>query len=89
MKMKIDLHPLIDERGRCCIQLSEFSYAAYPVQINHVFRCVLAAANPPNESHHRWRNGLGRRISQWLRWLCGKPTAAPAADNLSLEQAAP
>ena len=38
MKMKIDLHPKIGERERLIIPISEFSFAAYPVLINQVFR---------------------------------------------------
>ena len=87
--MKIDLHPKIGERERFFIQISEFSFAAYPVQINHVFRCLPDAASSPNQSRNLRRNELSRRISQWLRWACGKPAAAPATSNLSLEQAVP
>jgi hypothetical protein len=32
---------------------------------------------------------LSRRISRLLRWTCGKPTAAPATSNISLEQTVP
>ena len=85
--MKTDLHSKIGERERCFIRLSEFSFAAYPVQINHVFRGLPDAAGSPNQSRNLRRNGLRRRISRLLRWACGKPTLAPAAGNLSLEQA--
>jgi hypothetical protein len=88
-KMKIDLHPLIDNRERLIIPVNEFSFAAYPVQINHVLRSLPDAASSPNQSRNLRRNGLSRRISQLLRWTCEKPAAAPAAGNLSLEQAVP
>jgi len=87
--MKIDLHPKIGEREHFFVQISEFSFAAYPVQINHVFRCIPDAASSPNQSRSLWRTVLSRRISQLLRCACGKPTVAPAAGNLSLEQAVP
>ena len=87
--MTLDLHTKIGERERFFIQISEFSFAAYPVQINHVFRCLPDAANSPNESRSLRRNVVSRRISQLLRWACGKPTVAPAAGNISLEQAVP
>jgi hypothetical protein len=87
--MKIDFHPKTGERERFFIQISEFSFAAYPVQINHVFHCLPDAASSPNQSRNLRRNVLSRRISQLLRWTCGKPTAAPAAGNISLEQAVP
>jgi hypothetical protein len=87
--MKIDLHPLLDERERCLIPISEFSFAAYPVQINHVFRSLPDAASSPEKSRNLRRNVWSRRISQWLRWACGKPMVAPAAGNISLEQAVP
>ena len=87
--MKIDLRPLIDERDHCFIPISEFSFATYPVQINHVFRSLPDTANSPNQSRNRWRSELRRRISQWLRWARGKPTAAPADGHIPLEQAVP
>ena len=87
--MKIDLYPLIDERDRCCIPISEFSFATYPVQINHVFRCAADAASSPDRPRNLRRNGLRQRISWWFRWACGKRAAAPAAGNLSLEQDVP
>jgi hypothetical protein len=87
--MKIDLHPKIGERERFFVPISEFSFAAYPVQIKHVFRCLPDAANSPNQSRKLRRNVLSRRISHLLRWACGKPAAAPAAGNISLEQAVP
>jgi len=87
--MKIDLHPKIGERERFFVPISEFSFAAYPVQINHAFRCLPDAANSRIESGNLRRNVLSRRFSQLLRWACGKPAAAPAAGNISLEQAVP
>ena len=87
--MKIDLHPKIGERERFFIQISEFSFAAYPVQINHVFRSLPDAASSPNKWRSLRRNVLSRRISRLLRWTCGKPTAAPATSNISLEQTVP
>jgi len=87
--MKTNLQSKIGERKRLVIQLSEFSYAAYPVQINHVFRCLPDAANSPNQSRNLRTNVLGRRISKLLRWACGKSSVAPAAGNISLEQAVP
>jgi hypothetical protein len=87
--MKIDLHPIIDEHERFFVPVSEFSFAAYPVQINHGCRSLPDAASAPDPSRNLWRSALRRRISQWLRWACGKPAAAPAAGDLSLEQAVP
>jgi hypothetical protein len=87
--MKIDLHSNPDNRERLIIPVSEFSFAAFPVQINHVFRCLPDAASSPTESRNPRQNGWSRRISQWLRWVCGKPTVVPAAVNISLEQAVP
>ena len=46
--MKINLHSEPDNRERLMIQLSEFSFAAYPVQINHGFRCLPDAASSPD-----------------------------------------
>jgi hypothetical protein len=87
--MKTDLHSKIGEHDRFFIQTSEFSFAACPVKINHVFRCLPDAASSPNQSRNLRRKGLNRRISQLLRWACGKPAVAPAAGNISLEQAVP
>jgi hypothetical protein len=87
--MKIDLNPKIGERERFFLQISEFSFAAYPVQINHVFRCLPDAASSPNQSRSLRRNVLRRRISPLLRWVRGKPTAAPATGNITPEQAVP
>ena len=88
-KMKIDFHSEPGKSERLMISLGEFSFAAYPVQINHVFRCLPDAASSPNQSRNQRQNVLSRRISQMLRWACGKPAAAPAAGNLSPEQAVP
>ena len=87
--MTLDLHPKIGERERFFIQINEFSFAAYPVQINHVFCCLPDAASSPNQSRGLRRNVVGRRISQLPRWALGKPTVAPAAGNLALKQAVP
>jgi hypothetical protein len=87
--MKTDLHSKIGERERFYIQISEFSFAAYPVQINHVFRGLPDAVGSPNQSCNLRRNGLSRRISRLLRRACGKPAAAPAAGDISLEQTVP
>jgi hypothetical protein len=87
--MKTDLHSKIGDRDRFFIQISEFSFAAYPVQIKHVIRCLPDAASSPNQSRSLRRNGLSRRISQLLRRACGKPAAAPVAGNISLEQSVP
>jgi hypothetical protein len=88
-KMKIDFHPLLDKPDRFFIQISEFSFAAYPVQINHGFHCLPDAGRSPNQARQLRRNELRQRISQWLRWACGKPTVAPADGSLSREQAVP
>jgi len=85
--MKINLHSEPGQRERLMIQLSEFSFAAYPVQIHHVFRCIPDAAKSPNQSRRLRQKVLRRGISQWLRWVCGKPTEAPVVGNISLEQA--
>jgi len=91
------VEPVLDEVAAACngkakilkVSVDEFSYAAYPVQINHVFRCVAETENSPSQSRHRWQNRLCRRISQWLGWLCGKSAAAPSDGNISLEQVIP
>src|SRR5271169_4447904 len=88
-KTKMNPHSKIGERERFFIQISEFSFAAYPVQIKHGFRCLPDAASLPNQSRGPRRNTLSRRISQLRRWACRKPTAAPAAGNISLEQVVP
>jgi hypothetical protein len=87
--MKTDLQSKIGERKSFFIQISEFSFAAYPVQINHVFRRLPDAASSPNKSRNLRGNAVSRRISQLRRWACGKPKAASAAGNISLEQAVP
>jgi hypothetical protein len=87
--MKTKLQSKIGERERFFVQISEFSFAAYPVQINHVFRGLPDAASSPNQSRNLRRNGLSGRISQLRRWACGKPAVAPAAGNIPLEQAVP
>ena len=87
--MKIDFHSEPGITKRLMIPLGEFSFAAYPVQINHVFRCLPDAASSPNQSRSLRGNVLSRRISQLLRWACVKPAAAPGAGNLSPEQAVP
>ena len=83
--MKIDSHPIIDETDRCFIQISEFSFTAYPVQINHVGRCLPDATSSPSQARDLWRSALSC-ISQWLRRACGKPTVAPAALTLPRER---
>ncbi len=85
--MKTDLLPKIGERKRFFIQISEFSFAAYPVKINHVFRCLPDTAKLPNQSCHLRQNMLSRQICRLFRRECGKPTAARAAGTISLEQA--
>jgi len=87
--MKLDLNPKTGERERFLIQISEFSFAAYPVQIHQGFRCLPDTAITPNQSHNPRRNLLSRRIARLFRWACGKPAAAPVAGNLLLEQAIP
>jgi hypothetical protein len=87
--MNIDLHPKIGERERFFVPISEFSFAAYPIQIHHAFRCLPDATSSPNQPRQLWRNVLSRCLSQLLRWACGKPTASAAVGNPSLEQAAP
>jgi hypothetical protein len=83
--MKIALQSKPDNRERLIIPVSEFSFAAYPILINHDFRCLPDAASSPNSSRRPRR----RRISRLLRWAIGKPATAPAVGNLSLEQAVP
>jgi len=85
----MNLHPKPGERERFFLQVSEFSFAAYPVQINHSFRCLRNAASAPNQSRSLRQSTLSRRVSQLLRWVSGKPTAAPAAGNILMEQAVP
>jgi hypothetical protein len=87
--MKIDLHPLIDERERFFVPISEFSFTASPVHIHHAFRCLPTEVSSPNQPRNPRRNMLSRRISQLIRWMCGKPTAPPATGDLLLEQSAP
>jgi hypothetical protein len=62
-------------RGRLIIPVSEFSFAVWPVQIHHEFRCV------PHAPHSRitkdklpWR-GLIQQVSRWLRRSRGESTA--------------
>ncbi len=86
MKMKTDLHSNIGERDRFFIQISEFSFAAYPVQIKHVVHCLPDAASSPNQSRNLRRNVLSRHISQLRRWACGKPTVAPAPATFHLSK---
>ncbi|MGA2787416.1 MAG: hypothetical protein ABSF60_07800 [Verrucomicrobiota bacterium] len=87
--MKIDLHPKPGERERFFIQISEFSFPVYPVQINRAFRCLPDAASSPNESRNLRRSVVSRRFSQLLHWAFGKPTVVPASGTISLEQAVP
>ncbi len=87
--MRIAFQSKPEDKARFFVRISEFSFAAYPVQINHVFRCLPGAASSPDQSRNLRRNGLSRRISRLLRRVSGKPAAAPAAGNLSLEQAVP
>ena len=56
------------------IPLSEFSYAAYPVQINQGFRCdshALRSQTTPNKP--LWREWI-QQISNWLGRACRKPS---------------
>jgi hypothetical protein len=85
--MKIELHPIIDERERFFVPISEFSFAAYPVQINHGFRSLPDEAVPPHQPRNLRRNVWRRRFSHWLHRACGKQTPAPAAGNISPNQA--
>lgn len=87
--MKLNLQPLIEERERFFVPISEFSFAAFPLQVNHTFRCLPEAANAPNDSRNLRQNVWSRRISQWLRWACGMPTAGRAAGNVSIQQTVP
>lgn len=85
--MKIDFPSEPGKSKRLMISLSEFSFAAYPVQIHHIFRDLPDAASSLNQSRSLRQKVLGRRISKLLRSACGKPAAAAAAGNLSLKQA--
>jgi hypothetical protein len=75
--MKMSFQSKSVNRGRLIIPVSEFSFAAWPVRINHDFRCVPHALRPsiaPKKS--QWR-GLVQQISRWLRRPCGEATALP------------
>jgi len=50
-KMKIDLHSKPGERGRRYIQVSDFSFEAYPVQVSRVFRSFLQATGSEIKTH--------------------------------------
>ena len=72
--MNIDFHSEPDNRERMLIQLSEFSFAAYPVQINQGFRCVspaLPSQTTPDQP--QWRGWI-QQISNWLGRVCSQPT---------------
>jgi len=80
---------MIGEPEPFFVPISEFSFAAYPIQIHHAFRCLPETTSSPNQSRHPRRSVLNRCLSQLVRWACGKPTEVPAVDARSLEQAAP
>jgi hypothetical protein len=86
-KMKKNLHPQPDHRERLLIPVSEFSFAACPILINHAHPNLSDAAGSPNPARRLRRNALRQRITRVLRWALGKPAAVPAAGNLSLDEA--
>jgi hypothetical protein len=53
--MKIALRTK-SNRGRLIVPICEFSFAAYPVQINRVFRCLPVTRSPQSKSHDLQRN---------------------------------
>ena len=84
--MKLTAHSEPGSGKRLMIPLSEFSYAAYTIQIRQDFRCVLHASRPrAARNQPMWR----RRIQQILNWLdraCGgavAPIFKPAVPPIS------
>jgi hypothetical protein len=77
--MNIDLHPIIDNRKRLIVPVSEFSFAAYPVQIKQGFRCLAHAPrsqNTPNKP--QWRGWI-QQVLNWLRGACGTVVVVPVS----------
>jgi hypothetical protein len=75
--MKIDLHSQPENRERLIIPVSEFSFAAYPILINHAFRCAPHPASAPvTQGKLPWRGWI-QQTSQWLRRAFGTASAAP------------
>ena len=62
------------------IPVSEFSFAAYPIVINHAFRCASHPASAPDTQEtlpwHGW-------ISFWLRRVFGTTAAVPEKTMIS------
>ena len=82
-KMKIDLHSKPENRERLIIPVSEFSFAAYPVVINHAFRCAPHPASAPvTQNKLPWR-GWFQQISLWLRHAFGAAAAVPEKPMIS------
>jgi hypothetical protein len=67
--MKINLHSKPENRERLIIPVSKFSFAAYPILINHAFRCAPHPASAPvTQDKLPWRGwiqqGSGARSAQ-------------------------
>ena len=60
--MRIGLRTKLN-RGRLMVPICEFSFAAYPVQVNRVFRYLPDATSLQTKSHNLRRNVLGRICS--------------------------
>ena len=73
--MKVNLHAEPAKPKRLMIQLSEFSYEAYPVRIKQGFSCVLHAPRVRGTPKKSPRRGWVQQISNWLGRACGEPAA--------------
>jgi len=62
--MKIELHPIIGESDRHFVQVSEFSFEAYPVQIKHDFCCLPVNTSSRDKPRNLRRNVWSGGISQ-------------------------
>jgi hypothetical protein len=80
--MKIALQSEPRENARFFVRISEFSFAAYSVQINHVFRCLPRSEI---ESHNLRQHEIIQRILHRLVGFLLTPGFSPVAAKASDE----
>jgi site-specific recombinase len=77
--MRIAFQSKPEDKARFFVRISEFSFAAYPVQISKVFRAIPAAPISEISSRHSRRREISARIYAGLN---------PDVDEITADHAA-
>jgi len=75
MRIALQLNP--DNGVRLVVPISEFSFAAYPVHINRLFRCLAGATRI--QTHSLGRRKITQRVSHRVVGFLSTPGIRPVA----------